>query len=126
VNKLRTTGLSINKKQKHKRRVLTEKLDDIGGRLEHTPRKSLERLVQETGVSKPSTREATQLLKLRPYKTAIHACLAAARSSQKDLFFCSWFLQPVIEGEIDPQLTFFSDEAWFHLQRYINNQNNLY
>jgi hypothetical protein len=32
--------------------VLTEeKLDDIGVRLEHTPRKSLKRLAQETGVS---------------------------------------------------------------------------
>jgi hypothetical protein len=34
-------GLLINKKQKHKHRVLTEeKLDDIGARLEHTPIKS--------------------------------------------------------------------------------------
>jgi hypothetical protein len=51
LNKLRTTGLFIEKKQKHTRRVLTEeKLDDTGARLEHTPRKSLERLAQETGV----------------------------------------------------------------------------
>jgi hypothetical protein len=41
TNKLRITGLLINKKQKYKRRVLTEeKLDDIRARLEHTPRKS--------------------------------------------------------------------------------------
>jgi hypothetical protein len=43
--------------------VLTEKLHDIGARLEHTPRKSLKRLAQETGVSKSSARMATQLLK---------------------------------------------------------------
>jgi hypothetical protein len=36
------------------------------------------------------------------------------------------FLQSVIEGEISPQLTFFSDEAWFYLQGYINTQNNRY
>jgi hypothetical protein len=43
-------GFVIDKKQKYKRRVLTEeKLDDIGTRLEHTPRKSLKRLAQETG-----------------------------------------------------------------------------
>jgi predicted transcriptional regulator len=35
VNKLRATGLLIDKKEKHKRRVLTEKLNDIGARLEH-------------------------------------------------------------------------------------------
>jgi hypothetical protein len=44
--------------------VLTEeKLDDIWARLEHTPRKSLKRLAQETGVSKSNARMATQLLK---------------------------------------------------------------
>jgi hypothetical protein len=40
VNKLRTMGLLIDKKQKHKCQVLTEeKFDDIGARLEHTPKK---------------------------------------------------------------------------------------
>jgi hypothetical protein len=73
-------GLLIDKKQKHKHRVLTEeKLDDRGARSEHTPRISLQRLAQETGVSKGSARRATQLLKLRPYKTAvIYICLTAA------------------------------------------------
>jgi hypothetical protein len=61
MNKLRTTGLLIDKKTKHKRRVLTEKLDDTEGRLEHAPRKSLKRLAQETGVSMSSARRATQL-----------------------------------------------------------------
>jgi hypothetical protein len=37
VNKLRVTGLLIDKKQKYKRQVLAEeKLDDICARLEHT------------------------------------------------------------------------------------------
>jgi hypothetical protein len=59
--KLRTKGLLIYKKQKHKRRVLTEeKLDDIGARFVHAPRKSLKRPAQETGVSKSSARTATQ------------------------------------------------------------------
>jgi hypothetical protein len=36
MNKLRRMGLVIDKKQKHKRQVLTEeKLDDKGTRLEH-------------------------------------------------------------------------------------------
>jgi hypothetical protein len=104
VNKLRSTGLLIDKKQKHKRQVLSEKLHDIGSRLEHTPRKSRKRRAQETAVSESSARRATQLLKLRPYKTTIiHV------------------LQP-----LSPQLTFFSDEASIHLQGYINTQNNRY
>jgi transposase len=49
VNKLRTTGLLVDKEQKHKRRVLTEeKLDGMRARLQHTPRKSLKSLAQET------------------------------------------------------------------------------
>jgi hypothetical protein len=49
VNKLRTMGLLIDKKQKHKCQVFTEeKLAGIGARLEHTPRRSLKRLSQET------------------------------------------------------------------------------
>jgi hypothetical protein len=51
--------------------VFTEKLDDIGARLEHTPRKSLKRLVQEIGVSGSGARTATQLLKLGSYKTTV-------------------------------------------------------
>jgi hypothetical protein len=60
--------------------VLTEeKVDDIGARLEHTHRKSLKCLAQEIGVSESSARRATQLQKLRPYKTTvIQTHLAAA------------------------------------------------
>jgi hypothetical protein len=76
-------GVLIDKKQKHKHQVLTEeKLDDTGARLECTPGKSLKHLAQETGVSKPSARTETQLLKLRPYKTTgIQPCFAATRST---------------------------------------------
>jgi hypothetical protein len=40
--------------------------------------------------------------------------------------FCKWFLPSVVEGDIEPQFTFFTDKAWFHLQGYINVQNNCY
>jgi transposase len=60
VSKLRTMGLLTNKKAKHKCHMLTEeKLDAIGARLEHTSRKSLKCLAQETGVSKFSARMAS-------------------------------------------------------------------
>jgi biotin operon repressor len=126
VNKLRSTGLLIDKRQKHKRRVLTEeRLGDIGARLEHTPRKSLKHLAPEIGVSKSSARTAMQMLKLRPYKTAVIHSLQLCDTASR-VHFCSWFLQPVIEDEIDLQLTLFSDVVWFHLQGYINTQTNCY
>jgi hypothetical protein len=91
VNKLGTARFLTENKTKHKHRVLTEeKLDDTGARLEHTPRKSLKRLAQETGVSKSSARMATVLLKLRPYKiTVIH--VLQLHNSASRVSFCSWF-----------------------------------
>jgi hypothetical protein len=68
ANKLRTTGLLIDKKQKHTGRVLTENLHDIGTRFEHSFTKSLKRLAEEIGVPNSNARTATQLLKRRPIK----------------------------------------------------------
>jgi hypothetical protein len=123
VSKLWVTGFLINENQKHKCQVFTwEKLVDTGARFKHTPRKSLKCLARGTEVSKSTAKMATQWLMFGPYKTtAIHAHLAAAWSSWKNSF-----LQSAIEGEINVQLTLFSDEDWFHLQGYINMQNNCY
>jgi hypothetical protein len=38
--------------------------------------------------------------------------------------FCYWFLQSIHDGEVDPQLVFFSDETWFSLCGEVNSQNN--
>jgi hypothetical protein len=126
VNILRSTGLLINKKKKHKRQILTEeKVDDIGAILEHTPRKSPKRLAQKAGLSKSSARRAAQLQKLSLYRTTVSHALYPRDLAGRVNFF-SWVLQSVVEGEIDPQLIFFSDKAWFHLQGYISTQNYRY
>jgi hypothetical protein len=39
------------------------------------------------------------------------------------MLFCNWFLQAVHDGVLDPEFTFFTDEAWLHLSGYINAQN---
>jgi hypothetical protein len=95
VNKLRTTGLLIDKGKKYKHTLFTEKLDDIGARLEHTPRKSWKRLAQETEVSMSSTRTATQLLKSSSKswclvcckcKTAVAVFFLAKQLISKDIY----------------------------------------
>jgi hypothetical protein len=40
--------------------------------------------------------------------------------------FCNWFLQAVYDSVLAPELTFFTDEAWFHLRGCISIQNNRY
>jgi hypothetical protein len=63
-------------------------------------------------MSRSSAKKATQLLKRRPYKiTVTHALQPDDLASRVQ--FCSWFTQSVVKGEIDPQLTFFSDKRGF-------------
>jgi hypothetical protein len=83
------------------RYVLTEeKVQDIQAQLQVSPRKSLTRLAQETGVSLGSAFTATKLIKFRPYKiTVVH------------------------DGIMDPQLLFMIDEAWFHVSGHVNARN---
>ena len=69
VNRFRETGSVLDRKPQRTRPMLTEeKLDEIGQTLERSPRKSLSRLSQETGVSQFSAWKATKLLKLKPCK----------------------------------------------------------
>jgi hypothetical protein len=124
--KVRLTGSFLDKKYTRQNVVLTEEtLDEIGARLEHSPRKSLARLAQQAQVSKITTWRATKNLHLLPYKItqvrAIEECDYGRRTH-----FCNWFLQAVHDGVLHPKLTFFTDEAWFHLSGHINAQNNRY
>jgi hypothetical protein len=65
--KFETTGLILNKKIKRRHHVFTkEKLDHIGARLEHSPRKSLAKLAQQADISVSSAMTATKVLKLCP------------------------------------------------------------
>jgi hypothetical protein len=81
--------------------VLTEeKLDEVGARLQDTPQKSLRRLAQETGISKSSAAKATKLHELRPSKaTAVHDF--QPRDPTSRINFSNWFLQSVLDGEVD-------------------------
>ncbi|KAJ4430323.1 hypothetical protein ANN_22536 [Periplaneta americana] len=116
ANKVRRTESFLNKKRVQQCHVLRkEKLDAVGAQLEHSPRKSLRRLAQEVNISKTSAFVATKLLKLKPFRiTVVHALQPEDPVSRVN--YCNWFVQSVHNGDVDPLLTFFTDEAWFHLQ----------
>jgi hypothetical protein len=40
------------------------------------------------------------------------------------LNFRNWYHRSVSDGELDPELTYFSDEGWFCLYGHVNTQNN--
>ena len=123
LKKWRATGSVSDKKKQSKRTVLTElKVQDIQARLQISPRKSLRRLAQETGVSLGSARTATKLIKFRPYKvTVVHELKQPDHAAR--IRFCNWLLQNVHDGIVDPQLLFMTDEAWFHVGGHVNAQN---
>jgi hypothetical protein len=79
-----------------------------------------------TSNSKSSAAKSTKLLKLghTGKATLVHAL--QSHDSAGRINFCNWFLQSVHNSEVDPQLTSFSDEAWFHLHKHVFSQNNQY
>jgi hypothetical protein len=106
--------------------VLTEEtLDEIGARLEHSPRKSLARSAQQAQVSKTTAWRETKNLHLRPYKITQVQVIEEGDYGRRTQFF-NWFFQAVHDGVLNPKLIFFTDEAWFHLSGYINYQKNRY
>jgi inhibitor of nuclear factor kappa-B kinase subunit alpha len=126
VKKVRSTGSVLDKKYSRQNAVLTEEvLDEIGARLEHSPPKSLARLAQEVKVSTTTAWKATKILHLLPYKITQDQAIEEG-DCQRRIHFCNWFLRAVHDGILDPKLTFFTDEAWFHLSGYINAQNSKY
>jgi hypothetical protein len=108
VYTFRSMGLLMDKKQKHKRECLLRK----SYMTQEPDLKYTEKMTEMSSTgdwSLKSSARRTQLLTLRPYKTTVIHTLQS-RDPASGIHFCSWFLQPVVEGEIDPQLTFFSDE----------------
>jgi hypothetical protein len=124
VNKVRTHCILIDRKLLERNRVLTEeKLDDIGHRLENSPRKSLRQL-RQSGVSVGSAWATTKVLHIRLYKITVVLEIKPMDYEKRVRFY--WFMNHVHDGLLDPKQTFFKDEANFYLSGYINSQNNRY
>jgi hypothetical protein len=121
-----STGPFLGKKYTRQNAVLTEEtLDKTGARLKHSPRKSLARLAYQVEVSKTTAWRATKNLHLWPYEITQVQVIEEGDYGRRTHFW-NWFLQAAHDGVLDPKLTFFIDEAWFHLSGYINAQNNRY
>jgi len=106
--------------------ILTEKkVMDISDRMLQRLKKSIRKLSQRVGVSYgiPHTALKKRLC-LHPYKiTAVHELKPG--DSAKRVAYCKWFLDFLDrDGEDILDITFFTDEAYFHLSEYINSQNS--
>jgi hypothetical protein len=116
----------LNNKKTKKRYILTEeKLDKIGAHLEGSPKKSLRQLALQCKVSKSAAHIATELLKLKPYRTTVVHQLLLPEAEAR-INYCRWFQQLVCDGMVDADLMFYTDKVWFHLSGYVNSQNSHY
>jgi hypothetical protein len=97
-----------------------EMLDGMGARFETSPKKSFAGLTQQTGASAWPARNTPKLLHFNPCKRNLN-CTTQSRSKNN---FVNWYFHGVHAGEIDTTFLCFSDEAWFHLNGYMNSQNN--
>jgi hypothetical protein len=103
--------------------ILTEPVvNDIQERIEQSPNKSLRRLSAQTGVSVSSCSKALHKnLHMYPYRVSVVQQLYP-RDFQQRITYCHWFNENLNNNDL-LDLTFFTDEAWFHLSGYVNSQN---
>lgn len=123
VEVFRETGCVTHKKGAGRPRVRTEEVvNDVRQRMEEEPAKPLKRLSQEIGLSYGTCHKILKKdLNMHPYKMQAHQALLPADHPRR-LAYCHWFVNNLMNDDL-LDLTFFSDEAWFHLSGYINSQN---
>ena len=98
---------------------------DISDSMLQSPSKSLRKLAQQHDIGLATAHKAVRReLKLFPYKIMAVQELKTT-GHEKRLRYCRWFNRFIEENTADVlDVTFFTDEAWFHLSGYINSQNS--
>lgn len=98
-------------------------MQDITERMERSPHKPVRQLAAQTAVSKTTCHKALKKkLHMHPYKMTVVQELHPV-DFEKRVEFCTWFNENLANNNEILNLTFFSDEAWFHLSGYVNSQN---
>jgi transposase len=125
VDRFRSTGSVFNTAYQRHPTVLTDEMVTvIQDEMMNNPRLSLRRLAQQVDVSyKTAYRAVREQLGLHPYRvTVTHQLLPA--DHQARVHFCEW-LGNVLQNDVSfLDNCYFTDEAWFHLNGYVNSQNS--
>lgn len=92
--------------------------------IQQRPRTSVRRVASCTGLRRMSThRLMRHSLQMFPYKIQTHQPLSPNAINAR-YNFANAMLQLVDDGELDVGNIWFSDEAYFHLDGYVNKQNS--
>ena len=115
---------------RRKKRAMTMRTDEniaaVKISVDNEPKKSIRRRSMELEIPRESLRMILKSdLKLRPYTIQLHQRLSEANARER-LEMCHWFLDKI---ESDAQFIdnlWFSDEAHFYMNGYINSKNYVF
>lgn len=100
-----------------------ENVEKVKSIIEKSPTKSIRRTAQQASLSATSTyRIITRELQLFPYKVQTHQPISIQAQSQRE-DFANIISDMIDRWEIEADDIWFSDEAHFHLDGYVNKQN---
>ena len=90
-----------------------------------SPKKSTSKLSQQAHISRTTCRRVLKSLDFKPYCVTVVQQLQEA-DIVKRVNYCTWLLNSICAGLLDPLQYIMSDEALFHLSGQVNSQNTLY
>lgn len=123
VQLFQQTGSVTRKKGSGRRTVRDEEaVNNVEAIMENEPTTSLRHLSQQVGLSYGTCQKIMKKdLHCHPYKLqSAHELLPPDYARR--VAYCHWFNENIRNDDV-LDLTFFSDEAWFHVSGYINAQN---
>lgn len=123
VHRFETNNCICKGKSTGRPTVLTQDVvADIQERMDQSPKKSVAQLSQQTGLSVGTCHKALRKnLNMYSYKVTVVQKLYP-HDYQQRVRYCQWFNENLNNNDV-LDLTFFTDEAWFHLSGYVNSQN---
>lgn len=103
--------------------ITDEKIEEVRVMFQNSPTKSMRKGAQQAGISRRSLgRILTDELNMFPYKIQFHQPISP-KAIESRVEFANHIVALVDGGNIDVNRVWFTDEAHFDLQGYVNKQN---
>ena len=122
VNRFRESG-SVNDRPRSGRPSNEEAAQAVGSLIQENPSLSLRQISKQLGHSPSFVHNVCRrMLKLYPYRVQLHHALQPNDHLQR-ISFCEWIREKVSTDSDFLANVYFSDEAHFWLNGYVNSQN---
>lgn len=125
LEKFRSTGSLCNVLSAREPYLVNEeKLTEIQGEILAHPTLSVRKLSQQVGICKTTVHKVLRNdLGLYPFRaTVTHQLLPADHAAR--VHFCEWYTNLTENVPHFAETCYFSDEAWFYLDGFVNSQNS--